>query len=82
MARRSSRHLELYGSEREKFMRAATVLHGALQDICRELTTSGEDYKALSALSQSVCEAITQVTGDAPPWAQSAAASSNGPRSA
>ncbi|MCD2184589.1 hypothetical protein [Rhizobium sp. GN54] len=82
MARRSSRHLKMYGSERETFLRAATAMHRVLRDLMAELATSGDDYLAVSELSQAVCDAVERLTGEVPPWAQVAMSMPNGPRSA
>lgn len=82
MARRSSRHLKMYSSERDTLLRAATTLHGVLRGLMAELTTSGDDYAAVSDLSQAMCDAIERVTGEVPPWAQVASSMPNGPRSA
>lgn len=56
----------MYDAERAEFVKHATVLHKMMMDASRNLATSGADYRALTVLNAAVCEAIREITGEAP----------------
>lgn len=58
MSRYHSRRESLYDAERAEFVTRATALHKMMMEASRNLATSRADYRALTNLNGSICEAI------------------------
>ncbi|MBB3979645.1 hypothetical protein GGQ64_004889 [Rhizobium azooxidifex] len=72
MSRYHSRRESLYEAERAEFVTRATALHKMMMEASRNLATSRADYRALTNLNGSICEAIKGITGEDPKWMRSA----------
>ncbi len=70
MSHRHTRRERLYDAERAEFVTRATALHKMMMEASRNLATSGMDYRALTDLNSSICQAIEKVTGDKPEWSR------------
>lgn len=68
MVRRHTRRKSMTDIERERFAREATEAHERLIPYMISLSPLHDDYKAVLRLSDTISQAIRDVTGEDPPW--------------